>query len=74
MKKLTVIIALAFLLVACKGDDSQLEERIFALESRVTQVETFIDAQVEVNGAVAIGFNEVLSLFMNFHPLPVEGD
>ncbi len=70
MKKLTVIIALAFLLVACKGDDSQLEDRIFALESRVTSAEEFIAAQNEVNGAVAVGFNEVLSLFMNFHPSP----
>ncbi len=69
MKKLAVIIALAFLLVACKSDDSQLEERIFALESRVASVEAFIDAQNEVNSAVSIGFNEILSLFQHFHPI-----
>lgn len=75
MKKLTVIVALAFLLVACKGDDSQLEERVLVLESQITRVEAFLGVQIEINENVSTTLlyqnevnKEILLLFQDFHP------
>jgi hypothetical protein len=74
MKKFGLIIALVFLLVACKGDDSQLENRVFVLEQQMTSVEEFLDAQIEVNIAVATTLayqaevnQELLILIGGFH-------
>lgn len=74
MKKLGIIIALAFLLVACGGDDSQLEDRVLVLEQQQVRTIEFLDAQIETNIAISETLvyqnqvnQELLYLIGSFH-------